>query len=416
MRAGFIGAAIRDRIAPDTLTFEMWPDMTEYSAAERFAAPGFTDPDGTPAYLFSSDNPATVRRHFEWMRDYGIDGVWLQHFLVDLPGGPFPNATPRVTRVLGYVRAAARETGRAWAIAFDIAGMPTDRIFETPDPRMEEARRRRRHRRPPLPARRRPARRAGLGFLLPEPAQRHDAPRSPTSSSISSRPPALLTPSSSAAAIGTGDATPTPNGRRFYRRFDAYSPWNIGNYSWDARHVSHASHGLLGGGQARMREERRALAAGRLSRLQLGQSQETLARHIDHPPARRRISLGTISRSVRPGRRLRLRRHVRRSRRRHRHLQSHQHSARPGPFRHSTKVCPATGTCASSAKAPAFSATNSRFQRTFPSNCDGNLSSLGRERRAATSARHRAPLPPFQQTCLPRPQWNPGSFSSRGPD
>src|SRR5437868_4621651 len=29
------------RIAPETLSFEMWPDMAEYSAAERFAAPGF---------------------------------------------------------------------------------------------------------------------------------------------------------------------------------------------------------------------------------------------------------------------------------------------------------------------------------------------------------------------------------------
>src|SRR5688500_12129181 len=41
------------KIAPETLAFEMWPDMTEYSDHERFGAPGFTHPDGTPAHLFS---------------------------------------------------------------------------------------------------------------------------------------------------------------------------------------------------------------------------------------------------------------------------------------------------------------------------------------------------------------------------
>ncbi len=66
----------------------MWPDMKEYSGKERFVAPGFTNADGGRAYLFSSAQSVTVRRHFEWMRDYGMDGAWLQHFVVDLPGGP----------------------------------------------------------------------------------------------------------------------------------------------------------------------------------------------------------------------------------------------------------------------------------------------------------------------------------------
>ena len=53
----------------------MWPDVSEYGPQERFIAPGFTYSNGAPAELFSSDNPATVQRHFEWMRDYGIDGA-----------------------------------------------------------------------------------------------------------------------------------------------------------------------------------------------------------------------------------------------------------------------------------------------------------------------------------------------------
>ena len=72
------------KISPDSLTFEMWPDMTEYGEDEKYPAPGFTFPDGKPAHLFSSANPKTVERHFQWMKQYGIDGVFVQRFLVDL--------------------------------------------------------------------------------------------------------------------------------------------------------------------------------------------------------------------------------------------------------------------------------------------------------------------------------------------
>src|SRR5512137_809517 len=41
-------------IASNTLTFEMWPDMSEYT--NHYPAPGFTYPDGSQAYLFSSQD------------------------------------------------------------------------------------------------------------------------------------------------------------------------------------------------------------------------------------------------------------------------------------------------------------------------------------------------------------------------
>ena len=37
------------QIVPDLLTFEMWPDMTEYSSMERYPALGFTYPGGGQA-------------------------------------------------------------------------------------------------------------------------------------------------------------------------------------------------------------------------------------------------------------------------------------------------------------------------------------------------------------------------------
>ena len=110
-----------DEISPRTLTFEMWPDMAEYSAEERFPAPGFSNPDGSVATLFSAAHPKTVARHFDWMREYGIDGVFLQRFLVNVGNPPFD-------AVMSQVRLSAERTGRVYAIGYDMTGMPTERL------------------------------------------------------------------------------------------------------------------------------------------------------------------------------------------------------------------------------------------------------------------------------------------------
>lgn len=111
------------RISPELLTFEMWPDMKDYAAEEKYPAPEFTYADGTPAHLFSSVNSLTVHRHFEWMRQYGIDGVFVQRFLVEI-------GKPPTDRVLGHVRDAASKTGRIYAVCYDLSGTPENRIFD----------------------------------------------------------------------------------------------------------------------------------------------------------------------------------------------------------------------------------------------------------------------------------------------
>lgn len=111
------------RIAPETLTFEMWPDLSEFTADEKYPAPGFTHPDGSQAYLFSSAHPLTVQRHFDWMRRYDIDGVFLQRFLVEL-------GKPSTDRVLGLVRTSVSKTGRVYAVCYDMSGTPEERIYD----------------------------------------------------------------------------------------------------------------------------------------------------------------------------------------------------------------------------------------------------------------------------------------------
>lgn len=111
------------RLAPEMLTFEMWPDLSESGDDEKYAAPGFTHPDGGQAYLFSSANPRTVLRHFEWMRQYGIDGVLAQRFVSE-------TNRPDPTQVLESIRSAANHTGRVFAVEYDMSGMPPNQLFE----------------------------------------------------------------------------------------------------------------------------------------------------------------------------------------------------------------------------------------------------------------------------------------------
>ncbi len=58
--------------APDTLSVELYPDVSELDPEERCEIPGMTI-GGNPAYLFSPRNPKTVMRYFQWMRQYWLD-------------------------------------------------------------------------------------------------------------------------------------------------------------------------------------------------------------------------------------------------------------------------------------------------------------------------------------------------------
>jgi hypothetical protein len=107
----------------------MWPEMSDYR--KQYPAGKYTLPGGAHATLYSPMDYQTVLRHFQWMRQYGLDGVWLQRFVVDLPGGPEQREYRSMEVVRAHVQQACAETDRVWALAYDLAAMPTDRIFNT---------------------------------------------------------------------------------------------------------------------------------------------------------------------------------------------------------------------------------------------------------------------------------------------
>jgi hypothetical protein len=109
-------------IAPDSLVVDMWPDMTEYT--KQYPAGNFTYPDGRQACLYSPVDQETVDLHFDWMRQYGIDGIMLQQFLSDLGG-------PGQAKVMQCVRHAASRTGRVFCVELDMTNYPSDKLVST---------------------------------------------------------------------------------------------------------------------------------------------------------------------------------------------------------------------------------------------------------------------------------------------
>lgn len=105
----------RDGFRPGAATIEYWPDMREAEEDEKYPTE-FTFDDGTPATVFSSVNPKTVNRHFQWMKEYGIDGAFVQRFRSDFG----------IRRVLSQVMLnaveAAQANDRAIAVMYDFSG------------------------------------------------------------------------------------------------------------------------------------------------------------------------------------------------------------------------------------------------------------------------------------------------------
>ena len=116
-------------LGPGNAKVDLWPDVSELVADERFAT-GFQLADGKPAEVFSSYKQATVLRHFRWMREYGIDGAFVQRFIGSLRGA---NSLRHNNVVLANCREGANRNGRAYAVMYDLSGLGAGRMREVMD-------------------------------------------------------------------------------------------------------------------------------------------------------------------------------------------------------------------------------------------------------------------------------------------
>jgi hypothetical protein len=101
------------------LTVDMWPDMSEYT--DKFNT-NMTYANGSNAQLFSSYSLSTTRKHFEWMSNYNVHGIYLQRFLsaVELQTSGMFRAK---NKVLNNVMTSAAEYNRKYAVMYDVSGV-----------------------------------------------------------------------------------------------------------------------------------------------------------------------------------------------------------------------------------------------------------------------------------------------------
>jgi hypothetical protein len=108
-----------------TMSVDLYPDLGELDPKSLCPVPGMTI-NGKQAYLFSSFPIQTVRKHFEWMRTYHIDGAFLQRFINSIPEQRLEGDT-----VLKNVRTSAEETGRTFLVEYDLSGAHPDTALST---------------------------------------------------------------------------------------------------------------------------------------------------------------------------------------------------------------------------------------------------------------------------------------------
>jgi hypothetical protein len=107
-----------DRPEGGQFTVDMWPDLAEYAADDLCDVPGLKMPDGSPARLYSAFRKGPVLLHTKWMRQYGIDGVFMSRFIGEAAS---PSRSRHVNRVLASVREGCHREGRVWAMMLDLS-------------------------------------------------------------------------------------------------------------------------------------------------------------------------------------------------------------------------------------------------------------------------------------------------------
>jgi hypothetical protein len=97
---------------------DMWPDVSEYDLQDLCEVPGLKMPDGLPARLYSAYRKGPVLLHCKWMRQYGIDGVFVSRFVGETTD---PARLRHINTVLASIREGCHREGRVWAMMLDLS-------------------------------------------------------------------------------------------------------------------------------------------------------------------------------------------------------------------------------------------------------------------------------------------------------
>ncbi|OJV14660.1 MAG: xylosidase [Dyadobacter sp. 50-39] len=104
------------KFEPGFASIDFWPDVTEYAKTYNTA---FKYANGEPAKVYSPYDEESVDLHFKWMKEHGIDGVYMQRFVVEVKG---ESGKRHFNKVLANALKAAKKYGRAISIMYDLSG------------------------------------------------------------------------------------------------------------------------------------------------------------------------------------------------------------------------------------------------------------------------------------------------------
>ena len=110
---------------PGSCSVDFWADVSEYKKVYKT---DFVHKDGTSAYTFSSYDYSTVDLHFSWMKEYDIDGAFMQRFVSEIKR---PLGKDHFDKVLSSAFSVSEKYDRAVCIMYDLSGMQPgdDRIL-----------------------------------------------------------------------------------------------------------------------------------------------------------------------------------------------------------------------------------------------------------------------------------------------
>ena len=102
-------------------TIDFWPDVSDY---EKTYKTNFKYPDGRVAEVFSSVDKSTTQLHFKWMKDYGVDGVFMQRFFGVTRKYEKTNKPQDI--ILRNALEESIKNKRAIAVMYDLSGLKAE--------------------------------------------------------------------------------------------------------------------------------------------------------------------------------------------------------------------------------------------------------------------------------------------------
>ena len=104
------------KFQPGSTNIDLWPETEEYPKRYKTS---FVNADCSNGDVHSAYDVSTSDVHFRWMKEYGIDGVFMQRFVSEIRN---KSGRHHFNTVLSNALKSSRKYGRAISVMYDLSG------------------------------------------------------------------------------------------------------------------------------------------------------------------------------------------------------------------------------------------------------------------------------------------------------